>query len=383
MSDEVKDFKANIAKEEEEAKKRKELQAKELILRDRKANLELARVTQAEEELAKAKSTNYGAMSEEAIANLRKQNIEYIEAARNGMKFINNSFKGVVPYFRKNLLLILGKTGEGKSTTVANIVRETLRQINPLTGKGRRVLVITNEERSEDVYNRITCLAKGWAYTNHDKFTQEQLDTFDEWIPKLAAGGRMTVIDNNYEGNHGVTTTIEGIEGIFDNLIRDKQFYDVVIIDYYQNIKHSKLHPHMTEFEVQARLANSLDRYKNEYPAPIVVMAQVLPPDKDKKVPVEHRIKGRKIIVDPATLIMEMVADRQNLRTEWIIHKSRFTEAIGASFFTGYDKGAFVEYNQAFIDQVHKNKIDRLYARSFGEQVSGQPSIELDEKDKK
>lgn len=362
MSKELDDLNAKFAQEIELDKRQKDLRAKELTLKEHKVNNELDRLNEVKQEMKLASETNFGTMNEDQIRLLQKESTEYIDAAKKCMVFINDSFLGVVPFFRKNLIFIGGKTGEGKSTTVANIIRETIRQKNTETGKRRKALVLTNEEKSEDVYNRVTCLAKGWHYTNHDKFSEEQKNIFADTIPMLARDGMLTVVDNNYNGTFGTTTTLEGIEAIFENLIVNQIYYDVIVIDYYQNIKSSKKNPHMNEYEVQAKLANMLDRYKNIYPAPIVVMGQVKAPDKDKETPFEYRIKGRKVILDPSTLAMEMVADRENLRTEWVVHKSRFTEAVGQSFYTGYDRGRFVPYDTEFLTKVNKIKEDRQMA---------------------
>lgn len=362
MSD-TPDFKAKIAEVADLEEKKKTIQARRLIIDDARTAAQVDTIKRNREELDIAKGISFGALNQESIDKLRKANTEYIVAARNSMTFMNEAFKNVIPFFQKNLILIGGKTGEGKSTTVANIAYTTMKQINPLTGKNRRVLVLTNEEKAEDVYNRVTCLIHDWAYTNHDKFTDEQVKAFDDYLPKLASGGRLTVVDNEYQGANGLTTTVEGICQVFENLIRDKEYYDVILIDYYQNIKHSKIDPSLDEFKVQAKLAAMLDIYKNLYPAPIVLMSQVNPPD-EKNTPFQYRIKGRKIIMDVATCVIEMVADRESYRTEWSIHKSRFNESVGKGFFTGFSKGRFVPYDSKFISMVAQMKEARMYAKA-------------------
>ena len=348
MSDLKDQVQQEIAKQAKIAELQANTKARQAVIQDRKSSFELEQVLRNERELKKAQATNFGIMSEEEIANIQKNNKDYIEAAKERLLFINKSFNGIVPFFRKNLILIGGKTGEGKSTTVANIVFSTMSQINPKTGKPCRCLVITNEEKPEDVYNRITCHRKGWQYTGHDKFTPEQVEEFDRSIPHMAKDGWLTVIDNSYNGAIGATTSIEGIQAIFDSLIAAEQWFDVILIDYYQNIKYSKKQPRLNEYEVQGMLAAMLDHYKNVYPAPIVLLAQVNPDRENDPKPFEYRVKGRKVITDPSTFIMEMVANRAELKTDWIIHKSRFDGGVGASVETGFERGRYVEVTEEF-----------------------------------
>lgn len=376
MSDIKEDTIKKLEEMAAQEKKKKEVASKKLVIEERKVDNEIEKLAKNDKELAIARSTNFGAMTKEQIEKTQQDSREYIHAAKNCMKFVNSAFDGIIPFFRKNLILMGGKTGEGKSTAVANIVATTLRQTDPVTKKRCRVLVISNEEKTEDVYNRITCFAKGWHYVNHSKFTEEQSQTFENYIPVLAKDGWLTVVDDNFGSTptapvSGITTSLEGIQAIFDNLIANGEYYSVVIIDYYQNIKFSKRNPHMNEWEVQAQLAAVLDQYKNIYPAPIVLMAQVSPPNEENTIPFKVRIEGRKVILNVCTACVEMVADKQNLRTEWFIHKSRFNESIGTSFHTGYDKGRFVPYTEEFRANV--TKIQELRAAREHDRAIGMP----------
>ena len=366
MSDTKDAFKENMELEKLKA----ETAAKKAVLDSKRVNSQLEVLEQNERDMEQTKNASYGALTEEQIAKLQRDNDEYMEAAKNAMRFIIQEFDNFVPFFRKNFILIGARTGEGKSTAVANIAFAAL-------AEGKRVLVLTNEEKSEDFYNRTTAISKGWHYTNHSKFTDKQKEVFRSMIPVLARGGRLTVVDNNHNGSHGVTTSIEGIATIFENLMKEKVYYDVVIIDYYQNIIHSQKYPNLSENEVQARLSRMIDRYKNEYPAPIVMMAQITPPDKDDKIPFQHRIKGRKIIMDPATCVIEMIRNTKELYTVFKFHKSRFNEAIGKDIKVGYDNGKFVKYDTAFAEKVQKMAYERD-ARKINDKIdkgNGLPDV--------
>jgi hypothetical protein len=385
MNDDMKSIMAQIDESSALEKKYQELRANKIELDTRRVPYDLNKLKQDEKDLEIARNANFGQMTDVQLDELIRVNDEYIEAARNKMVFIDPIFDKVVPFFKKNIILVGAKTGDGKSTTVANIVRSTISQKNKITGKHKRVLVITNEERAEDFYNRITCLIKGWHYTNHDRFTDEQRDEFRKYIKFLGGSGLVTVVDNNYGGSAGVTTSKEGLKTIFDNLIANEQYYDVVLIDYYQNFKHSKENPKLTEWDVQQGVSAILDDVKNRYPAPIVLLCQIDPNKKDENIPFQYRVKGRKVISDVATLIIELIADRENLRTEWVVHKSRFTEGVvGHSFYTGYDKGQYVSYDKEFQDKValiQQKRQQEMMNKMAGESLNRQVGNEKDNKD--
>lgn len=362
MSDLSKELDEALSLHERLELKQQELKQKKLTIEERRVNIALEKMNQDDIDLEKARQANFSRMSEEQLNALIQANDTYIDAAKKCMSFINRDFDDKVPFFRKNLLLIGARTGAGKSTAVANIVREILRQKRP-DGLPRRAMVITNEERSEDFFNRVTALVKGFEYTNHDKITEEEKEVYNQYIKFFGSTGILNVIDNNYGGSNGVTTSIEGIKQIFDNLLASGDIPDAIVIDYYQNFKYSKVDPMLDEWKVQAKLAGLLDTYKNLMPCPIVLFCQVEPLTEHNQKPFELRIKGRKIITDPSTFIMELQAEKDESRTKCIIHKSRYTKSVGEEFYTGYDRGAFVPYTQEFIAKANEAKVMRMNSK--------------------
>jgi len=359
MSDEANKFHDKLAVMKSVEEKKIEIQAKKNIVDEKRYDSQIERMTQAERSLEIARNTNFGALNEDHRNKLKKDLKEYVEAAKEGMVFISPIFNGMVPFCRKNLIVIGARTGGGKSTAVANIVFETIRQKSKITGKRKKVLVITNEEKAEDFYSRIISLARGYHYVNHDKFTEEMTNDFEAGIDGLAKDGTVVVVDDTFNGASGLTKSVEGIKTIFENLLRDGIYYDAVILDYYQNVTSSTSDSTLNQYQVQEKLTHLLDWAKNEYPAPIVVMAQAKPNDKDQSIPFEFRVKGAKLIVDKATLAMEMIPNKGDLCTDWVVHKSRFTEAVGEGFVTGYENGRFVKYDEQFITKVAKIKEKR------------------------
>jgi len=355
-----------IAKFNKEFEKRKDLEEKRYIVEKHRLESKIAQINASDQFLDIAKNTDFSRMHPDQIAKIREENLDYIRAAQYRSPFINSVFDNIVPFFRKNLILIGAPTGQGKSTAVANIIYRSLNVKSHITGQLNKILVITNEEKSEDIYNRITAMIKGYHYINHSSITPEQAEVYDQYIGILSQ--RITVIDNTFGGGLGMTTTIEGIQAIFDNLITNKTHYDVIIIDYYQKINKSSKNPYLRDFDVQHQLGLMLDNYKNIYPAPIVLLAQVQKPNDGNREDFQSRIKGRKSLMDSATLAMEMAIDRKNYRTEWIVWKSRFNQGVGESVFTGYDAGRFVPWkgNKEFLKKVAEWKKQKQDAEMLG-----------------
>lgn len=287
------------------------------------------------------------------IDQIKKENDEYFEALRHSKVFINNDFKTLVQHTPKSVTLVAASTGEGKSTISANLTLHSIIQ-------KQKVMVIVNEEKRNDVYNRITALIKGWSYTNHQEFTVEQQKTFVDFVKVLSQ--RVMVIDNDHNGVAGQTSTIEGIEAIFKQLLHDYrnggEVYNEIIIDYYQNISMSSEHPHLANWQVQERFGDLIDWFKNVYPAPIVILAQKKPTKEDDEIGFKESIEGRKSIINKVTCAIEVRADRENYRTAWHIKKSRFSEGNGKTVYTGYDKGKYVPYDKDFLEKIEKMRLE-------------------------
>ena len=325
-----------------------ELHRKQAIITEHKIDTQYSQIVESQENLKKAQSIDITKRDPNRIKKIQDGVGDYFRDVKDSRVFINNSFRGKIPYFLRNIILVAAETGQGKSTACANLALHALSQ-------NQRALVISNEENEQDIYNRVTCLFKGWSYTDHTMFSPIQVETFQTMIGHLSH--RLSVIDDSYDGAPGATSTIEGVESILNSLLDKEVKFDVIIIDYYQNIERSINNPLMSNWQVQERFANFIDKFKNIYPAPIVILAQKKKDSEDLSF--KESIEGRKIIVNKATCAINVKADREGLRTAWTIEKSRFPEAMGETIYTGYDKGKYVPYDHLFQKHVQDMKDKR------------------------
>jgi hypothetical protein len=338
---------------------------KKKAVSDFRTEADYERFVQSSKEVEALKNINLDSNRDEYVAQIIRENDEYMAAAKNCKTFICKSFDNIVPNFGKNINLIGANTGEGKSTAVANIALQTAMT-------GGRTLIITNEEAVPDVYNRITCLSKGWIYSNHNEFTDEQKETLRDGVRKLS---KFIYVVGDASYGPGTTTTIEGLKGVLESLITNGQKYDSIIIDYIQKVTYSKLSPQSKTWEVLSNVMQYLDGFKNRYLAPIIVMAQLHnsgnSANDDRSF--EDRIKGFKGILTPVTCAMEMKADKKTLETIFVIHKNRWYngDIDGQEVKIGWFKGKFVPRDYPpYVDWVRQKQGERI-ARTLENENAG------------
>ena len=299
------------------------------------------------EELALLDSFDLDNEDPSIIQKIADETEEYLIKAKNAKVFLNDDFKGKVPLFPRNVILAAAETGVGKSTICANLAFQAILQ-------GQRVLILTNEENPGDIYNRITCLIKDWSYINHSDFTEEQRKTFKEMTHALSE--RVVIVSDSRGKQNGLTTTLEGVQKVLNSVIEKDSKFDLIMIDYYQNINQSTAIPGMVDWQVQYRFCKFIDQYKNKSNAAIVILAQ-LKSMKDKELSFQDAIEGRKTIMTISTCVLRVSRDVEHQRTGFEIMKSRFGESLGQTVYVGFRRGKYVDYTPAFKNEVEMNKL--------------------------
>jgi len=283
------------------------------------------------------------------IQKIADETKDYLLKAKNAKVFLNNDFKGKVPLFPRNIILAAAETGVGKSTICANLAKRAIMQ-------NQRVLILSNEESEGDIYNRITCLIKGWAYVDHGSFTDEQRETFHKMTFLLSE--RVTVVGNNRGDLDNLTTTIEGVKRVLDSVVEKDSKFDLIIIDYYQNIDRSIAVPSMDIWQAQYRFCKYIDQYKNRSNAAIVLLAQ-LKSSGDKTLSFKEAIEGRKTIMNVSSCVLRVTKEADKRRTGFEIMKSRFNASLGQTIYVGFDRGEYVDYTPEFKHKADMEALER------------------------
>ena len=292
----------------------------------------------------------------EYIQELNDSVDRYTQALAERRTFITPLLTEVIPFTRENLYLMCAYTGNGKSTLSANIAY-------PLWQEKRKVLIISNEEKDEDVMMRIGAIHLG---LNFNDFKKGRMSKEDELrikalFPEITPYVRILGI--NFKS--GFTTTTEGIKNALDQ-IKGKG-YACAMIDYFQNIKNSATNPQAKTYDVLNDLRIWLGQYIKTCDVPVVMFAQLHSLSKRKGEDIDHRLKHNSDIVEPSTVIIEAIPNHEELFTSMIVWKDRFG-AQGFRIKLGFDDGRFVDYDQAFQAKAAQRKqaraqnaLDRQY----------------------
>lgn len=336
LSDDIKDL---IDRE----KKSRELRTLKDAVSKHEAENKLKRIyegRQLERDLADADlETDWGLLAERARRKVAQR--------ENSTSFLFDELDGTIQLAAGSLVSICAATGTGKSTLTANAAKNYL-------DKGKRAFIIVNEEESEDVGIRIACLDLGVSihkYKSKNGMSQAEKDRVINRMAEICDGS-IYICGLDFKNNSKIVTSPEGMNKIL-NLAKEHKF-DVVIIDYYQNVNTSITNPGMKPYEAQELFANDLDYFKNEIGCPIIIMAQIRPGD----APYKERFEGRRLLLNKCTDIFEVKTDKEYSRSAIIIHKDRWLGNQGEEVFIGYKGGAYVPYTQAFEQSVVQMKLN-------------------------
>ena len=268
----------------------------------------------------------------------------YNEMLKERITLINEPLSATVPFTRENLYLFCAYTGSGKSTVAANITY-------PLWKQGKKTLVLSNEESEHDVIFRIACLELGLNFNDYKKglMSIEDQKRVIYLFPEITK--HVKVIDVTYKD--GLTTKIEGIKKALE-AVKKETSYSCVLIDYYQLIKYSLKDNKKTAYDNLNDLRVWLGQYIKSSTMPVVLFAQLYSVSKKGGAKdIDTRIKDCTAIVEPATVIIEVVPNFEAQTSEFIIHKDRFGRA-GNKIVCGFEKGRYVKISMEEIVEREK-----------------------------
>ena len=258
--------------------------------------------------------------------------------------FIFDDMSDFVQLSAGSLALFCASTGTGKSTLTANVAYGLIK-------KGKKVLIIVNEEEKDDVGVRISCIDLNLSIHKYKlKGGMEDADrnaVIDNMVHLLK--GSMSICGLDFQGDSRITTSPEGMKALLTRAIGE---YDAIIIDYYQNVNVSIAQPGLQAHEANAMFANDLDYFKNNVECPILMMAQIRRGDTDYK----ERLEGRRLILNKCTDIFELKTEKEYARSMLIVHKDRWLGQQGEERFIGYKAGKYVPYTAKFEEDVMNNK---------------------------
>jgi replicative DNA helicase len=260
---------------------------------------------------------------------------------------INDSITATIPFTRENLYLFCAYTGTGKSTVAANISY-------PLWKQGKKVLVLSNEESDNDVIFRIACLELGLSFNDYKKGEMpiEQQKQVLHLFPDITKF--VKVLDVTFK--NGLTTKVEGVKSALEAVKTSD--YSCVLIDYYQLIKYSSTDKTKTAYENLNDLRVWLGQYIKASNVPVALFVQLYSVSKRGGAKdIDARIKDCSAIVEPATVIIEVVPNYEDETSEFIIMKDRFGKA-GKKIVCPFNKGRYL--NALNKQELAERRLDRL-----------------------
>jgi hypothetical protein len=323
---------------ESEASRKKVVAEKEFAVKEMKIETAFNDLVSHKANIEFMKELNVDNLPNSYVDNARDEQDRFLDGSKNRLRFICPAFDQVVPYFAGNLIVIGTTTGDGKTSTSAELINVTLLQTSKRTGNRCRVLLINNEETRGDGYTRQWHLFNRRPYSKLDALSNLEKEAISKFQDEMHASGALVIVDNGLTNAGNSTTTVEGVEAILKSVCENKNHFDLIVIDYFQKIQNSSLQPGADTTSVLTKVVNLLDDYRKKLPCALVVFAQLKPEDSQNS-DFHNRIKLRKSILEVATFAAEVKRDTENYETHFKIEKNRLVQGtVGKTISLGFNR---------------------------------------------
>lgn len=229
----------------------------------------------------------------------------------------------------QGLILVGGVTGQGKSTTSANLIAGFLN-----AEPKKKVLVITNEENTAAVYDRVACVLLKFNFKSYyaGKLSKSQTEEVRDLSRSLM--NQITVEEGSIKYD---MTCLEDVEAALVHA--SEGGYGLACLDYLQTVCHSSEDPNLEPVQVSKRLGFFLKDYSRKVEIPVIVFVQLKP--QDAAPDFASRIMNDKTIMTHAFMAVEVVPEFDTQQSRFVFHKDRFGEAQGKEIVMEYVGGRF------------------------------------------
>lgn len=273
-----------------------------------------------------------GLSAEQRKAQYEKDRELIRKAQKTQISFIGSDLK-----LRMGVTVLGGCTGRGKSTTSANILASFYK-----TYSDRQAVVITNEEVSADVLDRVSCiLLEIDFYKYRDGLLSEEVEE-NVREKSLELMDRIEVVCTTAAD----MTCLDDVVQVL-NYARNQNNVHLVVFDYLQTVTWSRKYENITRYDVSKRLGLFLKEYGRSVNIPVLIFAQ-MQPNSLEGTDFASRIQGDKTFVNHAVMAIEIVPDFEKRATEFRVHKDRFSGRQGTSLVFKWNYGILVK--QEFLE---------------------------------
>lgn len=261
-----------------------------------------------------------------------ERHTKYVEQRRARETANDRAINFISPLFHPEfkvypgLMIIGAETGRSKSTTSANIVAQYVKECE------KPCIIISNEERAEDIYNRIACIN---LKINFNKFRRGFLDRkYNDIVAKEAERliPRIEVVD----GEGWDTTCLEDVQAVFEYAATANA--GMIVLDYLQTVAFCRKKD-INPIWVSKHLGLYLKDYAKRVDMPVIVFAQLKAKSEHVQQEFFERVQGDKTIVTHAHSAVEIIPDFDTGNTQFIVHKERFGSLTGQKISMRYNSG--------------------------------------------